>query len=312
MRVDQLKGLIAVKNTGSINKAAQSLYISYQSLLASLNSFEEELGYKILNRTAQGVALTDVGKKIVHDSEKIVEIVDSWFLPEFYIKNSSPEIKIMCTALMRDVLDSIILEMRQQYPNIKFKLNKMISNSELILSRDLKNDIFLFAVSEQKEKYFFEVKQNQFDFEILGKDSWKVIMNKNNPLSNMKGLSKEQLLSCKWAVYADNDAFFKDNNELSQFLSDQTLYCSDEKKQIVDMVANSKDIVSFGVSLDAFKNVLFKNGTLILQTIASDVVKEKVVYLLGISKKNLSLEEKMFIKKIREFFSAINDQGLIH
>lgn len=52
---------IEIERCGSINRAAQNLYLSQSNLSSCIKSLEEELGYKIFNRTSKGIAPTPEG-----------------------------------------------------------------------------------------------------------------------------------------------------------------------------------------------------------------------------------------------------------
>ena len=58
MVFQQLHYFIAVAECGSINGAAERLFISQQSLRASINSLEQKLGFALFYRSAKGMRLT--------------------------------------------------------------------------------------------------------------------------------------------------------------------------------------------------------------------------------------------------------------
>ena len=58
MRLQQLRYLIAVAESGSINSIAHSHYISQSALSTSIRELEEEMGVKVFNRTNKGITLT--------------------------------------------------------------------------------------------------------------------------------------------------------------------------------------------------------------------------------------------------------------
>lgn len=82
MKIRQMRQILEVSGSESINKAAQKLYMSQSALSASIQSAEEELGQPILIRSYNGIALTDFGKKFVSVSKKILELYDD-FLQEY-------------------------------------------------------------------------------------------------------------------------------------------------------------------------------------------------------------------------------------
>ncbi len=311
MRIEQLKGLIAVEKYGSINKAAQSLYISYQSLLASLNALEEELGYKVLTRTTHGVVMTEVGKRIVDEAKEIVAKTERWFDPEFRQIGNTVEINIACTALMRDVLDRLILQTRKQYPQIKFKITKIDADHKELSTVHLKSDYVILAIPSQRQDSFVETAK-MVQFEALGYDHWGIIFNRNNPLQQQDVVAEEQLRQYNWANYAAHDIVFPDGHVLGDAIREMTVYNSDDKKQMLEMVANSDDVISFGVGLDQHMNEAFKDGRLFMRPLRSvDDAVYHVVYLLGVGKKELSPAEAYFWEQLRGYFSELRMHNVI-
>lgn len=77
MRLEQLRYLIAVAAQKSINKAAETLYITQQSLNNSMNALENELNLKLLDRSHRGVKLTTQGKIVYETALQIVALWDN-------------------------------------------------------------------------------------------------------------------------------------------------------------------------------------------------------------------------------------------
>ena len=61
MTLQQLNYIITISEEGSINKAAERLYVSQPSLTSALKELEKELGIVLFNRTGRGVSLTAEG-----------------------------------------------------------------------------------------------------------------------------------------------------------------------------------------------------------------------------------------------------------
>ena len=53
MTILQLKYVITISETGSLNKASEILYVSQPSLTSSVRELESELGITIFNRTGR-------------------------------------------------------------------------------------------------------------------------------------------------------------------------------------------------------------------------------------------------------------------
>lgn len=65
MKLEVFEYLIAIEKYGSLNKAAQSLYISQPNLSNVIKNFENEIGYAVIARHHQGVYFTDKGKQVL-------------------------------------------------------------------------------------------------------------------------------------------------------------------------------------------------------------------------------------------------------
>ena len=58
MKIEQLQQLLQIVAEGSMNEAAQKLYVARSSLSTSMKNLEAELGAPIFERTTRGVTLT--------------------------------------------------------------------------------------------------------------------------------------------------------------------------------------------------------------------------------------------------------------
>ena len=65
MTLQQLKYAITISETGSLNKAAEILFIAQPSLTAAIQELEKEIGIQIFNRSGRGVTLTNDGTEFI-------------------------------------------------------------------------------------------------------------------------------------------------------------------------------------------------------------------------------------------------------
>ena len=70
MRYDALRYFVEIAEQGSINRAAEALYVSQPNLSTAIRSLEEELGVKLLERTSKGVRLTEEGQSVYVRAKK--------------------------------------------------------------------------------------------------------------------------------------------------------------------------------------------------------------------------------------------------
>ena len=87
MTLQQLKYALTIAETGSMNKAAEQLYVSQPSLTASVQELEKETGILIFNRSGRGVTVTNDGAEFLQYAHQVVGQFD--ILTEKYAAKSS-------------------------------------------------------------------------------------------------------------------------------------------------------------------------------------------------------------------------------
>ena len=73
MTLQQLKYIIEIVNCGSMNLAAQKLFVSQPSLSNAVKELEKELGIEIFIRTNKGVTLSSSGQEFLGYARQIIE-----------------------------------------------------------------------------------------------------------------------------------------------------------------------------------------------------------------------------------------------
>lgn len=65
MTLEQIKYVLEVEHTGSINRAASKLFVTQSALSMAIKNLEEELGYQIFLRNNRGVVPTPSGRSLI-------------------------------------------------------------------------------------------------------------------------------------------------------------------------------------------------------------------------------------------------------
>ena len=107
MTLTQLKYVITIADTGSMNEAAKLLFISQPSLSAAVKELETELGIEIFHRTTRGITLSADGTEFLSYARQILE--QTQLLEQRYL-NKKPS-KQLCsvstsTTPLRSMLSS--------------------------------------------------------------------------------------------------------------------------------------------------------------------------------------------------------------
>lgn len=75
--INQLESFVTVAECGSINKAAQKLYISQPHLSNIIKDLEKTVGFELFNRTSRGVSLNPAGEYFLKHSKSILKEIEA-------------------------------------------------------------------------------------------------------------------------------------------------------------------------------------------------------------------------------------------
>jgi DNA-binding transcriptional LysR family regulator len=73
MQIKYLECFMLISELKSFTKAAQMLFLSPPAVTQQINALEDQLGFKLFNRSNKGVSLTDAGRNFYDDAKQIVE-----------------------------------------------------------------------------------------------------------------------------------------------------------------------------------------------------------------------------------------------
>lgn len=93
MTIQQVLYVLEIASRSSVSQAAQKLYLSQSALSQQLRRLEEELGYALFSRTANGLQLTPEGQ---HFCEQAEPVADRWaeFCKAIQKKEKSQQIRL--------------------------------------------------------------------------------------------------------------------------------------------------------------------------------------------------------------------------
>ncbi|MEG2143800.1 MAG: LysR family transcriptional regulator, partial [Oscillospiraceae bacterium] len=145
MELKQLNYFVAIAQNGSINKAAQSLFISQPYLSHVVKDLEDELGIRLLIRNKNGVSLTAEGERFFNYAVRIIKLKDN-----FAQKKLSREGLNVSMTKFSHVMEAFIDVCRktEESTNFIYRLNE---GSPLEVINDLKNHISQVGVIHYDE-----------------------------------------------------------------------------------------------------------------------------------------------------------------
>jgi DNA-binding transcriptional LysR family regulator len=189
MRIENLEYLLAVVKYGSMNKAARKMFCTQPTITNAIKSLENELGYRLIERSVHGIVPTTLGRQVIDDAQPIVDVVHRWKENTELDNGNENTIHVSYEgSICRESLMNVITETEKGHPGLRVQLNfNMISNYRMFKRG--------FAEQEEKQIYriglFLELPQSVSDGEQYAKEHYMVM---------------RKLLEIQYGVFSRNDS----------------------------------------------------------------------------------------------------------
>ena len=186
---------LEVAKTGSISKAASSLFVSQPSISYSIKMLEEELKCKLFNRTAKGTELTIDGEKLLFYVEGAFNMINAGCKTVKDSENMiSGEIRVgVPTHIGIFLLSNYIQKFIEKYPGIKFTIvNRATSEMvDMLEKRNLDFIVDSYPIdSNRKDIVLYKLIEVSNCF--VGNEKYKNIVNEG--IINIEDIQKYPLL----------------------------------------------------------------------------------------------------------------------
>ena len=195
MNTLHLKYAVEVEKTGSITKAAESLYMNQPHLSKAIKELEESLGITIFNRTSKGVVPTLKGSEFLVYAKNILSQIEE--METLYKSNSSNNFKISvprATYISHSFI-KFVKSLTENSDN-KIDINYRETNSVRIIKNVSNGEDNIGIVRYQSiyEKYFLDfIEEKDLDKKKLWSFKFFALISKSHPLSNKDVINYEEL-----------------------------------------------------------------------------------------------------------------------
>ncbi len=194
MTLQQIKYALKVSEMGSMNRAADELFITQSALSCAIRELETETGITIFLRTGKGVSPTPDGTEFLMYAARVYQQYE--LLREKYGKNGSVKRKFGVSAQHYSFAVKAFVEMVKRFDTLNFEFAIRETKTLEVISDvgGLKSEVGILYKSEFNGKIIDKMlAENGLEFFPLIKCRAYVYMWKNHPLAHESSLSLEQL-----------------------------------------------------------------------------------------------------------------------
>ncbi|MHA6198483.1 LysR substrate-binding domain-containing protein [Pseudomonas wadenswilerensis] len=193
MKLHQLRAIVAICESGSIQEASRLLHISQPALSKSIKELESELGVPLLVRSNRGITATSYGEHLVRRARLVVEEV----------RRARDEIETLKGAMDGSVTIGVspvtpsqqfaacILAYRKRYPKVRLQIHELRPAKLLEGLREGQLDLALTSHPPSRSVEGFE-------WHELYAQPTTLAVRKGHPLSKARSLS--ELLDQEWLL----------------------------------------------------------------------------------------------------------------
>ena len=295
MLLSQLEYLIAVKEYGSMSKAAAALFCSQPTITNAFKSIENEFGCKIVNRTSTGIVFTDIGERIVEDARVILGITNRW--NECYQERDS-KLRIAYSDLInRSAILNLLSVYQRDNPLAACALESNPKKGLRVLQAEDGSMYRMgFILHTPRELGVTKALVNEYGMKIAKIDSgcFAVFGNINNPLLQKKHLRLDDLTGYKVVLKQGKDFPYID--ELDSVNCDYSTRLGDHDN-IMTALMNGGDFISLRPAVSRSEDIYLISGLIAMRKI-TDCNMELNQYLIFPAISRLTESEKAFVEHI--------------
>lgn len=196
MTLEQLRIFLAVAEMLHFTRAAEALYITQPAVSAAIQTLETEYGVRLFHRISRHIEITDAGKLLQGEAQKILDHVE---LTERGLKELNNlqrgELKLGASLTVGNYwLPEKISQFKQLYPGIF--INCKLGNAEEICEGTAVGMYDLGLVTGDIKLSL----QHCLDKEQVGSDRLHIVVGKSHPWFQRTEIYVDELLSTSWVM----------------------------------------------------------------------------------------------------------------
>ena len=205
MTLQQIHYAIVISETGSMNKAAELIYISQPSLTAAVKELEKEIGITVFNRSGKGVSLTADGMEFLTHARQVYQQYET--LSEKY-SGGRVKRKFGVSAQHYSFAVQAFVDTVKEYDTCDYEFAVRETNTADVINDvvSLKSEIGILYLSNFNRQFITKIlNANQLAFYHLTDCGVYAYLWKGHPLAGREAVSLSELESYPCLTFEQGD-----------------------------------------------------------------------------------------------------------
>ena len=194
MTLQQLNYVITISECGSLNKAAEILYVAQPSLTGAVKELEKELGITIFNRSGRGVTLTNDGTEFLLYARQVYAQYTE--LLEKYGKAGNLKKKFGVSTQHYSFAVKAFVEMVKTFDTSKYEFAIRETKTKEVIDdvSTMRSEIGILYLSDFNRKALLKIlSSQQLEFHSIIHCKPYVYLWKGHPLAKQKSITLPEL-----------------------------------------------------------------------------------------------------------------------
>ena len=198
MTINQLKYLISISKFRSFSKASDELNVTQPALTLQIKKLEDEVGFKLFDRTQKPLKLTREGDFILKKASQIVKQVNDLYHVAFELEEEiSGTLNLGIIPTLAPYLTPIVIDdLNRQYPKLNLSITELITENVISLVKEGELDAGIISTP---------VEAKGVEFTRLFYEKFYLFVSEKSALFNNDSVSVKDLdLSDLWYLNEGN------------------------------------------------------------------------------------------------------------
>ena len=207
MELRHLRYFVAVAEAENVSRAALKLHVSQPGLSRQVRDLEDELGFKLLERTAKSVRLTDAGRVFLTEAREVLQRADAAIAKaQAVATDGRGELQVgYAPSPTVRILPPTLRAFQAERPKVRIRLHDLTTEEMVAYLCDGKLDIAILVRPTRKLL-------RGLRFEELARDGICLAVAPKHPLARRRSVTRADIAAEPLVVFSRKD--YPDYHEL--------------------------------------------------------------------------------------------------
>ena len=194
MNLMHMRYAVEIARTGSINKAAEALFVAQPNLSRSVKELESDLGITIFDRSTKGMTLTPKGETFIQYAKNVLRQVEE--IERICREEAETKQRFSISVPRASYVSEAFVQFSKSISADPAEIFYMETNSNKAINNILNSDYHLGIIryAANYEQFFTSwLEEKGLEGELIAEFRYKLVLSNDNPLSKKEKLSFEDL-----------------------------------------------------------------------------------------------------------------------